>query len=201
MTCSNSKKNEYPCLYPGCNSRQPIFRRPADLERHYRNIHTSEGRIEYPCDYAKCHRISDPYSRKNHFRVHLIEYHKEDISNSLSKEKHQEENERLLWLAGRYIDPLWWRCARCLIRCYIAKDGWVCPSCRSSCEEDRKRARGEPPPSFPEEPMNDDAVSRTPDTWLVREINSVGRSINIVRHAMETLWLRMEMVLGYFAPN
>ena len=49
--------------------------------------------------------------------------------------------------------------------------------------------------------MNDDAVSRTPDPWLVREINSVGRSINIVRHAMETLWLRMEMVLGYFAPN
>jgi hypothetical protein len=47
--------------------------------------------------------------------------------------------------------------------------------------------------------MNDDAVSRTPDTWLVREINSVGRSINIVGHAMETLWLKTEMVLGCFA--
>ena len=164
MTCSSSKKNEYPCLYPGCNSRQTIFRRPADLERHYRKIHTSEGRIEYRCDYAKCHRISDPYSRKDHFRDHLIQYHKEDMrsrgsSNSLSKEKYQEEKERGLWLAGRSIDDTWWRCARCLIRCYIATDRWVCPNCRSSCEDDRIIVRGGLPLIFPEELMNNDAVS------------------------------------------
>ena len=47
--------------------------------------------------------------------------------------------------------------------------------------------------------MNGGAVSRTPDTWLVIEINSVCRSINIVAHAMETLWLKTEMVLGCFA--
>ena len=206
MTCSNWKKNEYPCLYPGCNSRQTIFLRPADLERHYRNIHTYEGRVEYRCDYAQCHRVSDPYSRKDHFRDHLIQYHKEDMwsrgkSNSLSKDAYQGHNERLLWLAGRYIDDVWWRCTRCLIRCYIAKDGWICPNCRSSCEEHRIRARGGLPPSFQEEPMNDDAVSRTPDTWLVRGINYVGRSINIVGHAMETRWLKMGMVLGCFAPS
>jgi hypothetical protein len=49
--------------------------------------------------------------------------------------------------------------------------------------------------------MNGGAVSRTPDTWLVIEINSVCRSINIVAHAMETLWLKMERVRGCFAQN
>jgi hypothetical protein len=206
MTCSNSKKGEYPCLYPGCNSKQTIFGRPADIERHYQTAHKCRERDKYWCDYAECHRVSDPYSRKHHFRDHLIQYHKEDIwsrgsSNSLSKDAYQGHNERLLWQAGRYIDDVWWRCARCLIRCYIAKDGWVCPNCRSSCEEDRILARGMPPPSFQKEALNDDAVSRTPDTWLVREINSVGRSISIVGHAMETLWLKMEMVLGCTAQN
>jgi hypothetical protein len=181
MTCSNPKNSEYPCLYPGCNSKQTIFRRPADLERHYRNIHTYEGKVGYRCDYAKCPRMSDPFTRKDHFRDHLIHYHKEDVWYTGSKKKYQEEKERCS------IDDLWWRCTRCLIRCYIAKDGWICPNCRSVCEEDRIRARGKLPPSSPEEPLNDDAVSQTPDTWLVRKINSVSRSINIVAHAMETL--------------
>ena len=35
----------------------------------------------------------------------------------------------------------WWRCARCLIRVYIAGAGWTCPGCQQSCESERKALR------------------------------------------------------------
>jgi hypothetical protein len=122
------------------------------------------------------------------------------VNISLDKEKYQEEQER--WLAERIINAQWWRCAKCLLKRYIAEDGWICPKCTINCEETRIRAREKLPPCSktpPEEALTYRAVSWTPKTDPVEEINSVSRSIRIVANAMERVWSKMKIVLGCFA--
>jgi hypothetical protein len=68
-------------LYPwGCLGKQTIFSRPADLERHYKNVHAPQDEKDrFPCGYPKCKRATSTFTRKDHYRDHLRDSHKEDI--------------------------------------------------------------------------------------------------------------------------
>jgi hypothetical protein len=141
----NCQKGTYPCQFPGCLTKKP-FNRPADLERHYRNVHASADQREcYGCDYPKCDRASEPFTRKDHYRDHLRDYHKEDLGQAkrAKKEDGQKWNRsQELWLAERNISFNWWRCAKCLSRVRVEDDGWDCRQCNGACEPERKARRG-----------------------------------------------------------
>ncbi|KAM0555129.1 hypothetical protein ACHAPJ_006480 [Fusarium lateritium] len=127
--------NDWPvsCLHPGCTARP--FKRTADLQRHYKNTHAPESSKDvYLCDYPRCTRFREPFHRRDHFRDHLREYHREDI-----QKRGATVNED--WLEGRYAPSSWWRCPRCLVRVYVSKNGFECPSCKTSCESKRKEKR------------------------------------------------------------
>ncbi|KAG0651984.1 hypothetical protein D0Z07_1164 [Hyphodiscus hymeniophilus] len=139
------KKSEFPCMYPGCDAK--TFKRPADLERHYRNVHgTSDQKDNFFCDYSPC-KARGAFTRKDHFRDHLRDYHKEDIG---SMKKSDKKNPQKLdekkwvylqaeWVAERKIGTKWWRCPKCLERIQIAESGYDCQSCKSPCDRERKQ--------------------------------------------------------------
>lgn len=136
---NENEKNVFLCQYPSnCGKR---FRRPADLERHYKNVHASIGQKEcYRCDYKKCSRSEEQFTRKDHYRDHLKDYHKEDIGyakglKSLERAKWEKAQET--WLKERNIEPEWWRCVRCLTRIYWKDGGWECGICKMPCEKER----------------------------------------------------------------
>ena len=136
----NCPKGTYPCQFPGCQPKKP-FNRPADLERHYRNVHASADQREcYECDYPKCDRATEPFTRKDHYRDHLRDYHKEDLGHAKrakkedgQKWKRAQEN----WVAERNISANWWRCAKCLSRVRVDHNGWECRQCNGACEQER----------------------------------------------------------------
>ena len=141
------EKSQFPCQYPGvCNGKQSVFSRPADLERHYKNVHAS-NKDEFPCDYPKCPRAQDPFTRKDHYRDHLRDFHKEDIGaakgekSSRREDKHKWQKAQRIWLSERNISHRHWRCAKCLVKNYVAHQTWECSSCKIPCEEDRVRIR------------------------------------------------------------
>jgi hypothetical protein len=139
----NNKKNEFPCLYPGCDEK--IFKRPADLERHHRNVHGEPDQKEnFLCDYPPC-RARGAFNRKDHFRDHLRDYHKEDIG-SMKREKRGGKREideemwvklQAAWIKERKIVASWWRCPKCLHRVYIAESRYICQSCNHPCDGER----------------------------------------------------------------
>jgi hypothetical protein len=136
-------------MFPGpCPFKQNIYSRPADLERHYKNCHAPTEKDSFPCDYLKCPRSQDPFTRKDHFRDHLRDFHKEDIGAAkvgakARNHKNGQEYAKLqeVWLKERVIPHWWWRCARCLVRVDVRTQGWECSSCKSPCEEERMRRR------------------------------------------------------------
>jgi hypothetical protein len=134
----------YPCQFPGCQTNKP-FNRPADLERHYRNVHASADQKErYQCDYPKCERATEPFTRKDHYRDHLRDYHKEDLGQAKrakKEDRHKWERAQESWLAERNISINWWRCAKCLSRVRVEDDGWECSRCNGTCEPDRAARR------------------------------------------------------------
>lgn len=101
----------------------------------------------YSCDYGKCGRSTDPFTRKDHYRDHLRDYHKEDLGRAkIAKDKTKissNEAARLQeqWLEERVIFTNWWRCVRCLARMYVETNGWACSACKIPCESDRKARR------------------------------------------------------------
>lgn len=158
------KKNEHPCLYPGeCDRQeQPAkkgqpgrkaqpFGRPADLERHLKNVHApSDQQDSFRCDYKKCSsdRHTKPFTRKDHYRDHLKDFHKEDIgackgekAAKTEEERRQWEQDQARWLEERQIDASHWRCARCLVKKHVRTDNWECMRCKLPCEEERINAR------------------------------------------------------------
>lgn len=142
---SNPQNGVYPCQYPiGCPGKQ--FRRPADLERHYRNVHADpDQKANFACDYKPCSRSTDPFTRKDHYRDHLKDFHKEDIGTARQPKKSQDLNklqaDQQSWLEERQIDPRWWRCKRCLQRVYVEVHGYKCTTCNEECAKDRIEAR------------------------------------------------------------
>lgn len=142
-------KGFHRCMYPGgCLGKQTTFSRPADLERHYQNFHGDEDmKKKFYCDFTKCTRHHDAFTRKDHYRDHLRDFHQEDLGtargmNSRSK-KSKEEYERIQaqWLQTRKIFPHYWRCSKCLDRITVAKSGWKCARCQTTCETDRIESR------------------------------------------------------------
>ena len=137
----------YTCQFPGgCVGKQTTFTRHADLERHYINVHASTSQDStYACDYGSCQRSNDPFRRKDHYRDHLRDFHKEDLGAAYGQKTAIDiakwfERQKI-WLAERRVQPHWWRCPKCLLRVHVAKDGWVCRICKVKCEGDRRTAR------------------------------------------------------------
>ncbi|KAF6844898.1 C2H2 finger domain-containing protein [Colletotrichum musicola] len=126
---------KFPCLEAGCTANP--FKRKADLERHYRQVHQDPSKKEaHKCDYPKCSRRNEPFGRRDHFRDHLRDYHNEDI---FKRGTHVDDS----WLQGRNLSSRWWRCSKCLIRVDVnSYPDHVCPKCKNPCEDKRKRARG-----------------------------------------------------------
>jgi hypothetical protein len=123
----------YTCLYPGCEATP--FKRPADLARHLDVCHTPETTREtFPCDYTKCSRNKKPFTRRDHYREHLREYHNEDIE----KRNCKVDDE---WFENRNTTKSWWRCQRCLERTSVKTYGFECPKCKNSCPKARQQAR------------------------------------------------------------
>lgn len=164
--------------YPKKNSTCPNqFKRPADLERHYRHVHkvkpvaSREGSASpsatplspfddtgnyrakakeeeiYICDRGGCSRnASNPLERKDHFRDHLREFHKEDVGREKWKKDETDEVRRekqMAWEDGRVINPGRWRCIKCLTNNKVSRDGWVCGGvgCKGVCEDKRREVR------------------------------------------------------------
>ncbi len=127
---SVSEKKPYQCLFPQCLKS---FDRSADLDRHQKQVHLSNGvKAKYGCDYRRCPRKNDHFHRKDHFRDHLRDYHKEDLFK-------RGGGSTEAWLKERNIAKMWWRCSHCLMR--VDKSRWECPGCKYSCEQDRRRWR------------------------------------------------------------
>ncbi|RSL77258.1 hypothetical protein CEP51_009240 [Fusarium floridanum] len=121
------------CLHPGCTAKP--FRRAADLQRHYKYTHSPDSNEAYYCDYIRCSRSQEPFRRRDHFRDHLREYHREDIQKRgevVVNEEGQEE---------RRSASSWWRCARCLVRVSGSQDDSKCPHCKTSRESVGQKKR------------------------------------------------------------
>lgn len=122
------------CLQQGCTSKP--FNRPADLERHYIQLHGSDQeKKSFYCDYNRCNRATSPFHRLDHCREHFREFHKEDIDK-------RGVPLTLEWCQDRNIKTNWWRCNKCLARVTVHDDGFRCPHCHYECPEVRRRIRG-----------------------------------------------------------
>jgi len=128
-TIPNAKLVLYYQLPAGCDRS---FQKLADLERHY-----AVDPKMFPCDYSKCARFTKPFTRRDHYRDHLEDYHKEDIGKSNLKKNSsnmEQQRDQKTWQGERVVDPGWWRCGRCLLR-QIA--GLECRGCRAVCANKR----------------------------------------------------------------
>lgn len=80
------------------------------------------------------------FTRKDHFRDHLRDYHKEDLG-SMRKERNFDSKQWLkrqdAWIAERKIVADWWRCPKCLQRVQIAGSGYECQPCKYPCDRER----------------------------------------------------------------
>ncbi|KAI0420687.1 hypothetical protein F5X98DRAFT_14758 [Xylaria grammica] len=131
---SPTNEGMFICLAKGCTKS---FRRKADLERHYCQLHVAaEEKAKFPCDWKKCQRNKDPFHRRDHQRDHYRDYHHEDLVRRGSSGR-EDRN----WWSTRKINPDWWRCARCLGRVKVEEYGYACPMCRMGCETERQYYR------------------------------------------------------------
>lgn len=122
------------CLVPGCESKT-LFRRKADLQRHYQHRHTpNEQKKQHLCDYPRCVRAVEPFHRIDHFRDHYRDFHQEDLT--------RKTGEKQEWFDSRKVSGKWWRCTKCLGRNRIEETGWVCAKCSSHCDSTRRGLRG-----------------------------------------------------------
>lgn len=153
-------------MAPDC--KQKPFTRVADLDRHYQQVHKpSSEKEQHLCDYRNCPRREVPFHRKDHYRDHLREYHREDIfkrgsyKKKVSASASDKGGNRAAATAAANaaaaaamsaeellkeynIQKSNWRCNKCLKRITVHGSGtmgWECPDCRISCDAERKRAR------------------------------------------------------------
>ncbi|KAG9239615.1 hypothetical protein BJ875DRAFT_365382 [Amylocarpus encephaloides] len=148
---TESVKNAHACLYPGqtCwkEHTRRSFRRPADLDRHYKVVHKALGHETFRCDHPRCNRHDEPFTRRDHARDHYRDYHKEDLGAykcEKATDRPQWQAKQQQWKEERVIDPRWWRCSKCLNRVWHEESQWSCPGCNKNCEENRVQARLEP---------------------------------------------------------
>ncbi|KAI1841160.1 hypothetical protein JX266_012627 [Neoarthrinium moseri] len=124
------------CLVSGCDT-QIMFKRKADLQRHYEHKHKPDNqKDQFFCDYSKCQRSSEAFHRMDHFRDHYRDFHNEDLP--------RKNGEKSDWYQNRKgkVSKNWWRCTKCLRRIRIDEHGWDCTSCNSHCDTARRNIRG-----------------------------------------------------------
>lgn len=142
-------EKRHPCRVPGCNSGP--FTRHYGLERHFRTIHHRDAEPKYYCDYPKCPRAKEPFWKIHGCREHYRGYHCEDLikrfkakpdrftienkNSKLTQRKPQNVEEFLA--TRRHIHVNWWRCTKCIQRVQVNNDGYMCPRCKVSCENER----------------------------------------------------------------
>ncbi|KAG9255745.1 uncharacterized protein F5Z01DRAFT_673040 [Emericellopsis atlantica] len=127
-----SSSTNIPC--PHCPRQTPkAFKRRADLSRHITHMHSVPTQ-NYPCDYSRCSRRQDPFHRRDHYRDHLREFHREDI-----EKRGVDEGEA--WYQGRNVVKAWWRCGRCLCRVSVGRSGFECHECGGVAGRKRRELR------------------------------------------------------------
>ncbi|KAL5321925.1 hypothetical protein ACEPPN_009889 [Leptodophora sp. 'Broadleaf-Isolate-01'] len=148
----STQKGSTQCPWPGeCNRNGEPFTRPADCDRHLKHVHgPPEDRDKFPCSYCPClsGRHQEPFTRKDHYRDHLRDFHQEDIGAAkgekgarTDKQKRDWARQQKKWLDSRKISANHWRCPKCLEKTWVAKHGWVCVGCNLQCEQERIDAR------------------------------------------------------------
>jgi hypothetical protein len=76
------------------------------------------------------------------------------LKRAKNEDRQKWERAQKAWLAERNINPDWWRCAKCLSRVHIDKEGWECHKCSGTCEQERRESRqikGEDRAAYPYE--------------------------------------------------
>jgi hypothetical protein len=100
-----------------------------------------------------------PFTRKDHLRDHFRDFHKEDIGGVKGLGREKDAKKRLAmektWKEERMVKPEWWRCIRCLVKMYVARNGWECPQCKITCEKERQEARMKLPNTVVTEAMDE----------------------------------------------
>ncbi|KAH7026432.1 uncharacterized protein B0I36DRAFT_158615 [Microdochium trichocladiopsis] len=129
---NGTERPRYQCVTPGCKARP--FKRIADLNRHTQHTHADSPPERLVCDYKRCTRHKDPFTRRDHYRDHYRTFHKEDIERRGGDGMAQEPS----------VSKKWWRCRKCLDRVVIAQNEWQCPRCKEDCDSDRRARRGFP---------------------------------------------------------
>lgn len=145
-TTSPQAETKWVCTAPGCSVKP--FARCADLERHVEHKHEKLEAEEFFCDHRNCPRsekshaaqavsmgqapslsyVGGPFRRKDHYKAHLRDIHKEAIWKRSPKDDPA-------WLEGKVISEDWFRCPKCLNRVYHKKSGWKC-NCGMTLETD-----------------------------------------------------------------
>ena len=73
------------------------------LKRHYLNIHASDQKQTFPCDYTKCSRSKDSFTRKDHNIDHLHTFHKEDIGSAKGHGKVRKDKQEYAMLVDNWL--------------------------------------------------------------------------------------------------
>lgn len=84
------------------------FNRKDLFTQHLKRLHTDQAHQGlFPCDYPECTRARDPFTRRDHYRDHLRDFHKEDIG--LFGLQRKSDFSRKQWLSKRRDQtPQWW---------------------------------------------------------------------------------------------
>lgn len=113
----------------------------AALSQHHAQFHARRHPYrlrshdwEMSCDYTRCPRHSDPFRRKDHYRNHLREFHKEDVEKPGPKDDEA-------WWHDRIIKGEWWRCKSCLNRVVVRENNFKCPTCGETMSQKRQDMR------------------------------------------------------------
>jgi hypothetical protein len=165
------------CLAPHCESGP--YKSVRDLDRHYKRVHVQrvklvkeepkdEDKDKHCCDYRRCARARDGFTRPERLRNHYRDFHREDLPKkglSIATKKAAEEaagegptgikgkagrsaSDLPDWISTKMVAKKWWRCYTCLKRVDIAKSKFLCPGCSAACEPERVKARSAAMPSF-----------------------------------------------------
>lgn len=71
-----------------------------------------------------------PFLRKDHYKAHLRDIHKEALWK-------RDPKSDCHWLDGKIVDREWYRCAKCLERVYVKNNpGWKCSNCGVALERE-----------------------------------------------------------------
>lgn len=122
-----------------CDACGASFKRRPDLKRHQDFIHKARSLPKFHCDYQRCGRSSDGFNRKDHYRDHLRNYHKEPIKRRAAGEN--DGSNSLVSPPGSKHN--WRRCGQCLER-IESKEGsncWRCDTRARSRSPGRRSSR------------------------------------------------------------